>query len=612
MIQSEDHSEADEFLKEIDANDNDNITMEEISTFVREQELGLISNEKAAQSIFQSLDIDGDKVLRRNELRKFWASLGSVLSVEEVAEWAEHAQQLPSYIVAAFEGHRVTGYDFPELSENDGLLLDTEMGITRPSLRKRVLRNIKLMLLGADFKATAPSMFSAIPITCSRVKLQWQPEIRNELAKQFPVHKYIVQRALQSRLHSFPPPTTRTTTSPPRPQLQWQTIYDGLDNEYDDWVPAGYAASNSSYGVMYRITGWNALGRSDRIMINLNSTDDIPCPVLDQILSTSNSILALIRTPSFLSFVLLTICLFCIITTGVVLFVSAITVRIRKRYSSSSRYSVHSGHRGSSGVSSAGTIKTMRRIAFTDMSNFNNDSDLIHNRDTLTAMNNNDMIVDSVISSASLPPIPCSPTSTANKSDQQLIIIPNPNSIPTTIFHNTKDDMCLTSSSSTKQEKKHVQTENDDEDEEVDVQHSSHPSSLTHSSHRIPPLKKSVSFASTISDLSSSTTTTNISTTTINGNNNSSCLSLGQVGRASSLNTLAIIREQEEENFKTCSICQKPFKMWKWKWRVRHHCCHCASLFCSNCGDFDHLEILHCKIPGSCRCKRCITQITGK
>jgi hypothetical protein len=65
------------------------------------------------------------------------------LSADEVYEWLRHAVQVypsavsittylrirrtkvPEWVARPFREHAVTGYDFPELIENEGLLLET-------------------------------------------------------------------------------------------------------------------------------------------------------------------------------------------------------------------------------------------------------------------------------------------------------------------------------------------------------------------------------------------------------------------------------------------------------------------------------------------------------
>jgi hypothetical protein len=59
-------------------------------------------------------------------------------------EWLLHAQQLPHDIVDIFEKFKINGYDFPELMENNGSLLETQLGITQPHIRKKIVQGMEM------------------------------------------------------------------------------------------------------------------------------------------------------------------------------------------------------------------------------------------------------------------------------------------------------------------------------------------------------------------------------------------------------------------------------------------------------------------------------------
>lgn len=65
--------------------------------------------------------------------------LGSVLTVEEAADWVTHAVQLPPEVAEAFRSNAVSGYDFPELVEDNGAGLYFDLGIKR-NYRKRIVK----------------------------------------------------------------------------------------------------------------------------------------------------------------------------------------------------------------------------------------------------------------------------------------------------------------------------------------------------------------------------------------------------------------------------------------------------------------------------------------
>lgn len=54
--------------------------------------------------------------------------IGTLLTVDEVAQWVVHAAQLPQEVADAFRSNRVTGYDFPGLIENQVWYTSLTMG----------------------------------------------------------------------------------------------------------------------------------------------------------------------------------------------------------------------------------------------------------------------------------------------------------------------------------------------------------------------------------------------------------------------------------------------------------------------------------------------------
>ena len=89
-------------------------------------------------------------MLSRADLSAYWSRLGALLSVAEVAEWIVHAVQLPETVGDAFRENSVSGYDFPDLVEDDGKALETELAIHRPADRRRIVRSIRMMMTGVD------------------------------------------------------------------------------------------------------------------------------------------------------------------------------------------------------------------------------------------------------------------------------------------------------------------------------------------------------------------------------------------------------------------------------------------------------------------------------
>lgn len=59
--------------------------------------------------------------------------------MEEAADWVTHAVQLPEDVAEAFRSNSVSGYDFPELIENNGEGLHFDLGI-KWNYRKRIVK----------------------------------------------------------------------------------------------------------------------------------------------------------------------------------------------------------------------------------------------------------------------------------------------------------------------------------------------------------------------------------------------------------------------------------------------------------------------------------------
>ena len=91
-----------------------------------------------------------------------------------------------------FKDNVVTGYDFPELVENNGEALEKELGIEKQSFRKKIIRHIHARMLGIGTVPTPPGrvLHQLIPESCSTVGISWS----RSTAKGFPVHSYRVQR----------------------------------------------------------------------------------------------------------------------------------------------------------------------------------------------------------------------------------------------------------------------------------------------------------------------------------------------------------------------------------------------------------------------------------
>ncbi|CAM9753437.1 unnamed protein product [Phaeothamnion confervicola] len=142
--------------------------------------------------MLRQLDANDDRLLSRSDVLSHWARLGSLLTVSEVAEWVLHSVQLPDHVAERFRQHSVTGYDFPELIADGGALLESDMGISHTTFRRRLVRSMEWKLWGMG-EDPRPASGVAVENTtaCGSLLLRWeQPADGNN----FPVHKYVLRR----------------------------------------------------------------------------------------------------------------------------------------------------------------------------------------------------------------------------------------------------------------------------------------------------------------------------------------------------------------------------------------------------------------------------------
>jgi len=183
------------FFRSIDSDGDGILEKPEMESFVRDTIGGSAFDTSAevqagVDQVLEQLDRDKDDGLDRDDVLAHWMQLESLLTAEEVSEWVVHAVQLPNEVGGVFLDHLVTGYDFPELVDHGGEAIESELGITKASYRKKIMRHINARMLGIGTVPTAPSNFRHTLESCSTVSLSWS----KSTAKGFPVHSYRVQR----------------------------------------------------------------------------------------------------------------------------------------------------------------------------------------------------------------------------------------------------------------------------------------------------------------------------------------------------------------------------------------------------------------------------------
>ena len=267
-----------EFFDQLDTDRDGQVERDEIREFLGEDIGGRSLDdaqeiERGLSSTLAAVDVNSDGMLSRADLSAYWSRLGALLSVAEVAEWIVHAVQLPETVGDAFRENSVSGYDFPDLVEDDGKALETELAIHRPADRRRIVRSIRMMMTGVGRAPEPPRAFSARPADeaapCGQLlRLTWSAADGGH----FPVHKYRVQR------RTLPPRLTRRASERdenlsremlPAAHLNstapsdWVDIFDGMLLEHSD------PEHEPALGALYRLCAWNCMGRSEPVLLEV-------------------------------------------------------------------------------------------------------------------------------------------------------------------------------------------------------------------------------------------------------------------------------------------------------------------------------------------------------
>eukprot|EP00752_Nemacystus_decipiens_P015601 g13924.t1 len=168
-------SEAATFFNSLDENSDGVLAENEIREFVgyvggstlddNSEILGGVS------SVMGHLDTDSEEGIGLKELSSWINRLGSMLTVEEAAEWVTHAVQLPPEVAEAFRSNSISAYDFPELVEDNGAGLD-DLGIKR-KFWKRIVKAIEIRLLGLGDEPPRPLLHAPTYLGAGKVRVEW-------------------------------------------------------------------------------------------------------------------------------------------------------------------------------------------------------------------------------------------------------------------------------------------------------------------------------------------------------------------------------------------------------------------------------------------------------
>jgi hypothetical protein len=212
-------------------------------------------------------DDEGNDDLRlyMTEMLAYWKSLEKLLTAEEVAEWIVYSVQLPNDVGSIFLENAVTGHDFMEIANNGGVSLLEEMGIKKPTFRKRIIRQMRTRMVGIGGTPNNVKGFTHNLESCSAIMFSW------ELSSDdvFPIHTYRVQRRAIRKNGGNKSP--KDVMSPNLDYFDasvsssWTTVYAGQE---DDFVDSELA---EDHVYTYRIQAWNSVGKSGWEVLELGS-----------------------------------------------------------------------------------------------------------------------------------------------------------------------------------------------------------------------------------------------------------------------------------------------------------------------------------------------------
>lgn len=251
---------ADDMFRDVDADGDGDLEAPELRGFIKDFGGKDFDEEKeisgAVDAMFGVIDTNNDKILKRQDLLDHWNKVGSELSVEDVAQWIEHAIQLPQY-VQRFKENAVRGYDLPGLLGNGGQGLKRDLGITNALHRNKIIRGIRIRFLAMASKPMSPVLVCTklSPPQCGALQLQWLFE--ESEGSSVKVHKFQVQRRPMEPgggVSRSPQGFAKKSQESEGPV--WETVYEGLG---DSFVDTGLEPGTT---YEYRIQAWNLVGAS--------------------------------------------------------------------------------------------------------------------------------------------------------------------------------------------------------------------------------------------------------------------------------------------------------------------------------------------------------------
>jgi Ca2+-binding EF-hand superfamily protein len=240
----------------------------EVESYARSENVHM-----SVQRSITELDRNHDGSIDKDELSMYMHQLAPLVSTEETVMWVEHALQLPHAVVGRFRDQGLTGHDFPELLQNGGELLESELEVS-PAVKTRVMSALKTKLTGSGFHPLTPDSVEANaprePVGCGMLAVRWEIP-RDARGGVLPSHRAVLQRHASVGLQHAGGSTTSSSSSSSSGggghqanigyASAWVTVYAGGETAFmDTGLGLGLAAGTR---VDYRLSAWNAVGRSD-------------------------------------------------------------------------------------------------------------------------------------------------------------------------------------------------------------------------------------------------------------------------------------------------------------------------------------------------------------
>jgi len=192
------------------------------------------------------LDANDDDSVSSGDVSRFLSNIKSLLTVEEVVDWIQYAVMLPQY-ASHFKNSSVTGLDFFDLLDEDQSVLRDDLGISNKLHRKKIVRSIKLRILGIAGVPEVPTNVKCVETkTPCEYTVMWTSPDGNGL----PIQSYTVESSDSDSSNSW--------FSTPDSSMSWTSVEHSSKTRFDIVNPD---VDGDSFRV--RVRAWNGAGHGD-------------------------------------------------------------------------------------------------------------------------------------------------------------------------------------------------------------------------------------------------------------------------------------------------------------------------------------------------------------